>query len=84
VNKNYTFRDSETDWERINAMQDNEIDLSDIPEITAKQMTRATLRVGGKSIAKNKVPGRILLDANVVGLNSKLVKKTMNCLSTMC
>lgn len=71
MNKNYTLRDSQTDWERIDAMQDDEIDLSDIPEVTAEQMARATLRVGGKSMAKNKVSVRILLDANVVAYFKK-------------
>lgn len=39
---------SQTDWERLRAMKDEDIDLSDIPEITEEQMERAVLRVGGK------------------------------------
>jgi len=38
--------DPDTDWERVLAMQDEDIDLSDIPETTAEQMARAALRIG--------------------------------------
>jgi uncharacterized protein (DUF4415 family) len=47
-------------------MTDDEIDLSDIPEVTAEQMARAKLRVGGKSISKSKVRVNIYLDAAVI------------------
>ena len=66
MNKNYTFKDSQTDWERINAIQDEDIDLSDIPEITASQMARATRRVAGKPAPKNKIWVHMQLDANVI------------------
>jgi uncharacterized protein (DUF4415 family) len=45
-------------------MRDEDIDLSDIPEITEKQMAGAILRVGGKPLPKGKVS--ILLDTEVV------------------
>lgn len=32
-------------------MSNREIDLNDIPEVSAEQMERATLRVGGKPVA---------------------------------
>jgi len=35
---------SETDWARIDAMTDDEIDTSDIPPLTAKFFKRATVR----------------------------------------
>ena len=47
-------------------MKDSDIDLSDIPEVTAEQMSRATLRLGGKAIPKGKVRVSLLLDADVV------------------
>jgi len=47
-------------------MSDEDIDTSEVPEITEEQMKRATLRVGGKPISKGKVRINILLDAEVV------------------
>ncbi len=47
-------------------MQDEDIDLSDIPEVTEAQMARAEFRLGGKPLPKGKVRVTILLDANIV------------------
>ncbi len=47
-------------------MRDEDIDLSDIPEITAEQMARATLRVGGKPMPTGKVRVSLYLDAEVI------------------
>jgi uncharacterized protein (DUF4415 family) len=47
-------------------MKDEDIDLSDIPEITEDQMARAELRIGGKPVPKGKVRVNIFLDANIV------------------
>lgn len=66
MKKNSISKKSATDWERIQAMQDEDIDLSDIPEITAAQMSHAVLRVGGKPVPKGKVLIPLLLDADVV------------------
>ncbi|MDZ7304293.1 MAG: hypothetical protein ONB44_19385 [candidate division KSB1 bacterium] len=45
-------------------MRDEDIDLSDVPEITAEQMAKAVLRVGGKPVPKGKVRVNLSLDAN--------------------
>jgi len=37
-----------TDWARLNAIRDEDIDLSEIPEVTEEQAARAKLRVGGQ------------------------------------
>ncbi len=66
MNKKPTTKASRTDWDALENMNDDEIDLSDIPEITAEQMAQATLRVGGKPVAKGKVRVTIYLDAEVV------------------
>ena len=66
MNNNSISRVSETDWEALDKMTDDEIDLSDIPEVTAEQMARAQLRVGGKAISKSKVRVNIYLDAEVI------------------
>lgn len=47
-------------------MKDEDIDFSDIPEITEEQMAHAKLRIGGKPIPTEKVRINILLDAKVV------------------
>ncbi len=56
--------DSGTDWQRIDAMRDEDIDLSDIPEITEEQMAGARLRIAGRPVPRGKVS--VLLDAEVV------------------
>jgi len=50
MNKNYFTGDSETNWKRLETMQDKDIDLSDIPEITEDEFKKAKLRFGGKII----------------------------------
>lgn len=47
-------------------MQDEDIDLSDIPEVTAEQMRRAVLRVGGKPVERGQRSVNLLLDAFIV------------------
>ncbi len=47
MSKPSTSATSQTDWERIESMQDDDIDLSEVPEVTEEQMDRAILRVGG-------------------------------------
>jgi hypothetical protein len=37
---------SKTDWPRIKAMRDADIDLSDIPEVTASAASRGVVRIG--------------------------------------
>jgi uncharacterized protein (DUF4415 family) len=43
---------SQTDWERVNALRDDEIDLSDIPEITPEMFARGVVRQGLKPVAR--------------------------------
>jgi len=47
-------------------MSDEDIDTSEVPEITEEQMKGATLRFGGKQVSKGKVRVNILVDAEVV------------------
>ena len=46
MSKQPTSAVSQTDWARLDAMQDEDIDLSEVPEVTEEQMARAVLRVG--------------------------------------
>ncbi len=66
MSKNATSTVSQTDWEALETMKDEDIDLSEIPEVTAEQMAQATLRVGGQPISKGKIRINIYLDAEVV------------------
>ncbi len=66
MNKAYIIENLQADWEWIKTMEDKEIDLTDIPEITAEQLEKATLRVGGKLVSKGKVRVNMYLDSEVV------------------
>ncbi len=66
MNKNYSSEHSKTDWEHIKNLKDEDIDLSDIPEITEEQMAQATLRVSGKPAPQSKVRVNMYLDADIV------------------
>ena len=57
---------SQTDWERIRAMQDQDIDLSDIPEATEEQMARAVLRIGGVPVDRGKQQVKMMLDTFII------------------
>lgn len=54
MNEDPTLKDAQTNWEALIEMEDGDIDLSELPEITADQIARATLRVGGKLVARGK------------------------------
>jgi uncharacterized protein (DUF4415 family) len=58
--------ESQTDWARVDAMRDEDINFSDIPELTAEQMARGHLEVGGKPVKRGKQRVNIYLDAWVV------------------
>ena len=47
-----TLKDSQTDWERIDAMRAEDIDTSEIPEVTEEQMKKAVLCIGGKPVSR--------------------------------
>jgi uncharacterized protein (DUF4415 family) len=66
VSELFSSKASQTDWERIDAMQDEDIDLSDIPEVTEEQMQRAVRRIGGKSVERGQRRVALLLDAVIV------------------
>jgi len=52
--------------QRLRAMADEDIDLSDIPEITEEQMARAVFRYAGKVVERKKVRVNMYLDADVI------------------
>ena len=50
MNKKNILRQSETDWERLRNMKDEDIDLSDSPEATPEMFARAVVRKNFKPV----------------------------------
>lgn len=48
MKKGTTSKKSQTDWKRLEAMKDRDIDLSDNPELTPEMFARAIVRRGLK------------------------------------
>ena len=48
MNRQSTSKESLTDWNRLDALQDEDIDLSDAPEITPEMFAKAVVRRGLK------------------------------------
>lgn len=57
---------SKTDWPRVKAMRDADIDLSDLPEVTAEKAAHGVVRVAGKVVPRGKTRLTMYLDAAVV------------------
>ncbi len=66
MNKKSTLKDSHTNWERIKKLKEEEIDLSDTPEVTEDKLFNAVLRMSGRRVPRGKVRINILLDAEIV------------------
>jgi uncharacterized protein (DUF4415 family) len=56
---------SETDWERLDKMTDEEIDFTDCPEITPAQFAKAIVR-DGLPANKNKAQVTLRIDDEVL------------------
>jgi uncharacterized protein (DUF4415 family) len=54
MRKSLTSKNSKTDLKRLDAMKDEDIDLSDIPAITPEMFARAVLRRNFKPIPRKK------------------------------
>ncbi len=52
MTKENTLETSQTDWARIDAMTDEDIDFSDIPPITEEMFARAVRMKNGKPIPR--------------------------------
>ena len=66
MSKNSTENPSKTDWEAIKDMSDDDIDFSDIPEITEEQMSKAEMKMGGKLVERGKTRVNMYLDKDIV------------------
>jgi len=60
-----TSRNSQTDWQRLDSMSDEEIDLSDCPEVTPEQFAKAVVR-RGLPAAKTKAQVTLRIDSDVL------------------
>lgn len=65
MNNETTSRDSQTDWRRLDAMSDEQIDLSDCPEVTPEQFAKAMVR-RGLPASKNKAQVTLRIDSDVL------------------
>ena len=52
MNKKCITRNSHTDWEQLDKMNDRDIDLSDVPEISPEMFGKAIARKGLKPIER--------------------------------
>ncbi len=65
MTKKNTLRKSETDWARIDAMTDEDIDYSDIPPITEEMFARGMLRKNFKPVP-NKNQENLPIDCDII------------------
>ena len=58
MNSEPTLSNSQTDWQRLDAMSDEDIDLSDFPEITPEMFARAVVR---RNVSVTKAQAQVTL-----------------------
>jgi uncharacterized protein (DUF4415 family) len=66
MKKSSFSKHSETDLEYLHSAKDEDIDLSDIPEITEEQLDNAVARIAGKPVPEGKIRVNMYLDADIV------------------
>ena len=52
MKKKHTSHKSQTDWDRVDKLRDNDIDLSDNPQVTPEMFAKAVLRKGLKPVGR--------------------------------
>jgi uncharacterized protein (DUF4415 family) len=65
MNEKFTSSNSQTDWQRLDAMEDEDIDLSDSPEITPEMFAKAIVR-RGLPTTKTKAQITLRIDSDVL------------------
>ena len=65
MKKEATSLESETDFARLDAMGDDEIDFSDLPEVTPEMFAKAIVREGLKPVTR-KTQLTLRLDSEVL------------------
>jgi uncharacterized protein (DUF4415 family) len=66
MNKPSSSSTSETDWASVTVMSDEDIDLSDITETTAEQLSRATFRIGRVPVERTQESVQLMIDGFVL------------------
>ena len=66
MSKKNTSKVSQTDFRRVRAMKDKDIDLSEVPEVTSEQLAGARVRFDLKDVPEGKTRVTIYLDNAVV------------------
>ena len=59
------MQQSQTDWKKIDAMEDTEINLSELPEVSPEKFAKAIVRKGLKPVA-NKTQITLRIDTDVL------------------
>jgi len=65
MKKKVTSKKPQTDWARVDAMKDKEIDLSDTPEVSPEMFARAIVRRGLKPVPR-KAQLTLRMDSDVL------------------
>jgi uncharacterized protein (DUF4415 family) len=65
MKKSATSRKSRTDWKRVTALKDDQIDFTDTPELTPEMFARAVVRRGLKPVPR-KAQLTIRVDSDVL------------------
>ena len=65
MNNESTSNNSQTDWQRLDAMNDEDVDLSDCPEITPEMFAKAVVR-RGLPVAKAKAQVILCIDNDLL------------------
>lgn len=65
MKKTVTSKKSQTDWKRVDALKDEDIDLSDVPEVSPEMFARAIVRRGLKPVSR-KAQLTLRIDSDVL------------------
>ena len=66
MNNGSTSNKSETDWARLDAMNDKDIDLSDCPEVTPEMFSKAVVRRSSRQQTAPKAIITLSIDPEVM------------------
>lgn len=65
MKKATTSKQSQTDWARVDALQDEDIDFSDAPEVSPEMFARSVVRRGLQPVAR-KAQVTLRVDSDVL------------------
>ena len=65
MNNESTSSNSQTDWQRLDAMSDEDIDFSDCPEVTPEMFAKAVVR-RGLPVTRGKTQVTLRIDSDVL------------------